>query len=552
MRALLRLTGAPRGRLALAVALGTASVVCAAGLMATAGYLITRAAEQPPILSLTVAIVAVRFFGLTRPLARYGERLASHDVALRVLARVRARVLARIEPLAPGELSAYRDGDLLARAVADVDALQDLHLRGLVPVLVAVAASAVTVGAAAALAPAAGVVLAAGLLAAAVLPAGVAVATGRRSARRQASARGTLAAEIVASLEAAPELAAAGATAGAEVRLEAADRRLVAIARRDALGGGLADALATALTGATVAGVLAVAVSAPVDRVEVALLGLLALAAFEAVTPLTAVARTLPATLGAGARVLALTAARPAIADPPAPRPAPEWPFAVALEDVRARYGDGPDVLAGAALRIEPGERVALVGPSGAGKTTAVRLLLRFLDPAGGRVTLAGRDVRELRAADARAAFAVAAQDAHVFTASIRDNVALARPDAGDAEIDAALDRAQLGEWVRSLPAGIGTLVGEAGRELSGGQRQRLGLARALLSRAPVLVLDEPTAHLDPPAARAFVRDAMTAAEGRSVLLITHRPEGLELADRVLRLERGRISELPAGAAPAA
>jgi ABC-type multidrug transport system fused ATPase/permease subunit len=250
--------------------------------------------------------------------------------------------------------------------------------------------------------------------------------------------------------------------------------------------------------------------------------------------------------------VLALTAARPAVADPPAPRPAPTWPFAVALEDVHARYGDGADVLAGAALRIEPGERVALVGASGAGKTTAVRLLLRFLDPAAGRVTLAGRDVRELRAAEVRAAFAVAAQDAHVFTATIRENVALARPDASDAEIDAALGRAQLGDWVRSLPEGRDTLVGEAGRELSGGQRQRLGLARALLSHAPVLVLDEPTAHLDPPAARAFVHDAMTAAQGRSVLLITHRPEGLELADRVLRLERGRVAALPASAAPAA
>jgi thiol reductant ABC exporter CydC subunit len=461
-------------------------------------------------------------------------------------------VLARIEPLAPGELSAYRHGDLLARAVTDVDALQDLHLRGLVPALVAVAASAVTVGASVAVEPAAGAVLAAGLLAAATLPPAVAIGTGRTSARRQAGARGTLTAEIVASLEAAPELASAGPGSGAEARLAAADRRLVACARRDALGGGLAEALATALTGATVAGVLGAALAAPVDRVEVALLGLLALAAFEAVTPLTAVARTLPSTLGAGARVLALTAARPAVADPPAPAPAPAWPFAVALEDVGARYGDGPDVLAGAALRIEPGERVALVGASGAGKTTAVRLLLRFLDPVAGRVTLAGRDVRELRAADVRAAFAVAAQDAHVFTATIRENVALARPEASDAEIDIALDRAQLGGWVRSLPEGRNTLVGEAGRELSGGQRQRLGLARALLSQAPVLVLDEPTAHLDPPAARAFVHDAMTAAEGRSVLLITHRPEGLELADRVLRLERGRVAARRASAAPAA
>ena len=200
-----------------------------------------------------------------------------------------------------------------------------------------------------------------------------------------------------------------------------------------------------------------------------------------------------------------------------------------------ARYvGQPRAALKGFSLRLAPGERVALVGPSGAGKTTVVNLLLRFLDPEAGRLTLAGRDLREYRLEDARRAFAVAGQDSHLFSASIRDNVRLACPDAPETEIVDALRRARIWDWVRDLPDGLDTFVGEQGRELSGGQRQRVVVARALLAGAPVLVLDEPTAHLDPRTAAELMRDVMAAAGGRSVLLITHRSEGLELVDRVL------------------
>ena len=176
------------------------------------------------------------------------------------------------------------------------------------------------------------------------------------------------------------------------------------------------------------------------------------------------------------------------------------------------------------------------MGASGAGKTTVVELLQRFIDPEAGRVTLNGRDLREYRQEDVRSAIAVVGQEAHLFSASLRDNVALARPDASDAAVEHALRRARLWDWVRELPDGLDTQVGEAGRGLSGGQRQRVALARALLADAPVLVLDEPTAHLDPPTAEGLMRDLLTAAAGRSILLITHRPEGLELVDEVVDL----------------
>jgi ATP-binding cassette, subfamily C, bacterial CydC len=544
LRRLLVLADAPRGRLVLAVTLGATTVLFGAGLMATAGYLISRAAERPAILSLTVAIVAVRFFGIGRPLARYFERLVSHDLALRVLGRVRVSAWRRIEPLAPAQLAGYRRGDLLSRMVADVDALQNLHLRGVGPPLVALLAGTVSVGVAAAFLPAAALVLACGLVLGGIAVPATAAVVGRRAARRQAEARGELSATLVELLDAAPELAVYGQAEAGLSELRQADRRLVRVARRDALAGGLADGLCLLIAGATVAGVLAVAVDAAaagrLDRVLIAMLGLLALASFEAIQPLSAAARELGATIAAGRRLLELTERDAAVVDPAMPAPPPRGSVAVALEDVRARYSPGErPALDGFSLRIEPGRRVALVGPSGAGKTTVANLLLRFLDPEAGRVTLAGRDLRDYRQEDVRRALAVAGQDSHLFSASIRENVRLARPDATEGELEEALRSARIWNFVEQLPDGWDTQVGETGRELSGGQRQRVALARALLADTPLLVLDEPTAHLDHATASDLMRDVFAATRERSVLLITHRPEGLEFVDEIVTLNGG-------------
>jgi ATP-binding cassette, subfamily C, bacterial CydC len=555
MARILDLARVPRRRVALSAVLGALTAVCGAGLMATAGYLIVRAAERPAILSLGTAIVAVRFFGLARPLSRYAERLASHDVALRALGRARLAVYRRIEPLAPAQLRGHRDGDLLARLVADVDRLQDLHLRGVGPPLVALLADAACVGAAAVVLPLAALVLAAGLLLAGVVVPLLAGTLGAQAQGRQSAARGALSAELLDTLVAAPELVVFGAGAAAQERVMAADRALVRLARRDALVGGLGEGLGVAVAGATVAAILLVAAGAVgdgrLDRVLVALLALLALAAFDAVTPLIATARELPAALAAGRRLLALTDPEPAIADPAVPAHAPAREAVLALESVHARYGDDERAaLQDVTLLLRPGRRVALVGPSGAGKTTVVNLLLRFLDPVAGRVTLDGRDLRDYRQQDVRRAIAVAGQDAHLFSTSIRENVALSRPRCTDAELTAALDQARIGDWVRGLPDGWDTQVGERGRALSGGQRQRLVLARALLCDAPVLVLDEPTAHLDEATAALLMRDVFAAAGDRAVLLITHRPEGLDAVDQVVTLDAGRVvGRSPASAA---
>jgi len=541
IRRLFALAPAPKGRLALAAALAASTIVFGVGLMATAGYLISRAAEEPAILSLTVAIVGVRFFGLGRPVVRYLDRLGSHDLAFRVLGRVRVHVYERIEPLAPAELESYRRGDLLSRVVADVDALQFLYLRGLVPVLAAAAAGCVSVGVAAAFLPSAAIVLALGLAVAGIAVPLAAGAIGRRAARGEAAARGELSAELVELLTGAGELQVYGRGAEAMARVRETDGTLSRLAARAAAADGVGDGLRLLVTGATATGVLALAVRSHADgglsRVMIATLALLALASFEGVQPLSQAARELASTVAAGRRVVELTDREPAVRDPADPAELQSGPVAVALEDVRARYAPGdPPALDGLTLRLGPGQHVAVVGPSGAGKSTIVNLLLRFLDPEAGRVTIGGRDLRELRQEDVRRTVAVAGQDSHLFSTSIRENLRLARPDAGDAEIESALRRARLWDWVAGLPDGLDTLVGEQGRELSGGQRGRLVVARALLANAPVLVLDEPTAHLDTETATSLLDDVLDNAGDASVLLITHRRERLERMDEVVEL----------------
>ncbi len=536
-----------RGLLALSVLLAVLAVGSAIGLMATSGYLISRAALRPGILTLTVAIVAVRFFGVSRAVFRYLERLSAHEVALRVLAELRARFFARLVPLVPGGLSGVGRGDLLSRIVSDVEGLQHLFVRALGPPIVAVGVIALTAGVAWGMLPAAAWVLALVLLAAAVLIPLTAGAAGRASGRRQAPARAALTGELVEVLEGAPELVAYGQEPRRRARLRAADAALVRLARRDALVGSAASGLVTLFTGVAVVAVLAVAVpavrSGVLDGVLLAALALLALASFEGIAPLPVAAQHLAATAGAAERLEAVTDRDPPVRDPVAPR-ALAGPGALAVEGARVRYApDGPWILDRVDLRLAPGRRVALVGPSGAGKSTLAAALVCFLDLDEGRITLDGHPLGDYAQADVRDAVRLAPQGAHLFATTIRDNVRLGRPGASEAEVLGALGRAGAGPWVATLPGGLDTQVGEEGAQVSGGQRQRIALARALIAAPRVLILDEPTAHLDAPGARALMADVLDAARGTALLVITHDLDGLEAFDEIVVLEGGRVAE---------
>jgi len=541
-------TRSRRRLLWLAVALGAGAVLASVGLLATSGYLISRAAQRPEILALGVAIVGIRFFGISRALLRYAERLVSHDLAFRTLTDLRTRFFARLVPLAPAGLTDLGRGDLLSRFVGDVDRLQDLYLRALGPPLVAIVAGAGAVVVAALILPAAGLVLALALLAAGVLAPALTRWSARSAGRRQAAARAELGTRLVEIATGSAEIAVAGRAEDWIERSDRASGHLATLQRRDALSGGLAAGLGTALAAGAVVAVLAVSIpavgSGELAGVLLAALALLTMGAFEAVAPLGAAATSIDACASAAQRIDAILDRPVPVREPAAPAPLPSGDLE--LHGLGFRYEDsGPWLLDGVDLRLRPGRAVALVGPSGAGKSTLAELAVRFRDPGRGSVRLGGTDLRDAAGDEIRRAVRLCPQDAYLFTTTLRDNVAIGRAGAEDGEISAALEAVGLGPWLASLPTGLDTEVGEAGAMVSGGQRQRIAVARLFLADARFLIFDEPTAHLDPAGAAALqARLAALARGGPGVLVITHEAHDLSPFDEVLELAENTIRPL--------
>ncbi|MGW6139013.1 thiol reductant ABC exporter subunit CydD [Streptomyces sp. NPDC055140] len=539
-------TRARRGRLALALLLGVLALGSAVGLMATSGWLISRASQQPPVMYLMVAVTATRAFGIGRACFRYGERVVSHDAVLRMLADTRVAVYRRLERLAPAGLRATRRGDLLSRLVSDVDALQDYWLRWLLPASAAAVVGAASVAFTAWMLPAAGAVLAVGLLLSGIGVPLLSGAVARRAERRLAPARGTLATRVAELLTGTAELTVAGALPARTAQAKAADSVLTRIASRAATATALGDGLTALITGLTVAGAALAGVQGVregrLDGVQLAVVVLTPLAAFEAVMGLPLAVQYRQRVKKSAERVHEVLDAPDPVREPESPAQAPQDPFPLLVRGLAARHdGQGRDALRGVDLTLERGRRVAVVGPSGSGKTTLAQVLLRFLDAGEGAYTLAGQDAYGLEGDAVRRLVGLCAQDAHLFDSSVRENLLLAKKDATDDELREVLAAARLLEWADSLPDGLGTLVGEHGARLSGGQRQRLALARALLADFPVLVLDEPAEHLDLPTADALTADLLSATEGRTTLLITHRMAGLDAVDEVIVLDAGRV-----------
>ncbi|GBF03949.1 ABC transporter, CydDC cysteine exporter family, permease/ATP-binding protein CydC [Deinococcus aerius] len=532
--------GGGRARTLGSVLLGAGTVLASVGLLSVSGALISGAALKPEsLLVLLPLITSVRLFGISRAALRYGERLVSHDLTFRLLGRVRGEAVAHLARVAPAALVGARGGDLLARVRSDVDELQGVYLRLFAPTLVAALVALVTVALVGFVDPRlAPVTLGLLGLAGVALPA-LAVRAAAAAGRAQNAARAELGAATLEALHGLPDLVTGGGRPAAEghfarllATLEAAETRRARVtgaanAARDALGGcGLIAALL--LVGQ---GVAQGETSGPL--LAASALGLLA--SFEAVGNLGSAWATYGSLRAAAARVDGLRALRPAVEDPERPVNLPADPT-LRFEAVRFRYpGVETDVLRDVNLTVRPGERVALVGPSGAGKSTLLGLALRFWDPGAGRVTLGGVDLRDLILADARSRFAWAPQQAEVFGGTLRENLCLAA-DATDDDLLALLGDLGLDGLLARLPGGLSGWVGEYGAQLSAGERARLSVACALLRPAPVLLLDEPTAHLDPANARRLLRAVEERARDRATLLVTHQPELLGPAWRVVGL----------------
>ncbi|MFB7025486.1 MULTISPECIES: thiol reductant ABC exporter subunit CydD [unclassified Streptomyces] len=539
------MAGELKGRMALALLLGSLALGSAVGLMAVSGWLISRASEQPPVLHLMMAVTATRAFGIGRAVFRYAERLVSHDAVLRMLADLRVSVYRRLERIAPAGLRRTRRGDLLARLVQDVDALQDYWLRWLLPVGAALTVGVGAAGFTAWLLPEAGAVLAVGLLVAGIAVPAAGGALARRAERRLAPARGALATSVADLLRGCAELTVAGALRSRTERAREADRVLTGIASRQAAATALGAGLSALVCGLTVVAAALVGVQAVrdgrLDGVSLAVVVLIPLAAFEAVTGLPLAVQYRQRVKHSAERVFEVLDAPVPVHEPHTPAAPPVGPFPLELSGVSARYaGQERPALTGFGLTLEAGRRVAVVGASGSGKTTLAQVLLRFLDVEHGTYRLGGVPAGELDGDAVRRLVGLCAQDAHLFDSSVRENLRLAKVGADDGELREALRRARLLDWVDGLPEGLDTLVGEHGARLSGGQRQRLALARALLADFPVLVLDEPAEHLDLATADALTDDLLRATEGRTTVLITHRLHGLDAVDEVLVLDGGR------------
>ncbi|MCF6379299.1 thiol reductant ABC exporter subunit CydD [Nocardioides KLBMP 9356] len=536
----------PRARFATSTVLSALASLSGVALTATAGWLIVQASTRPAVLTMLVAIVGVRTFGLARPVLRYAERLRAHDAALRMLARRRVEVYETLVPLTPGGLGRRR-GDLLTSIVEDVDAVVDRELRVRLPWRSFVVVAAVTALVALTVAPAAAAVIAA----AGVLGGLGAWSAGRlgatRSERRAVALRAELATLVVQDVQLGRELRTwqRGAAAAAEVarlsdRLGAAGTTAAAWT-----GAGRAWVLATAGGAmALMAHLLAPEVaSGELGGPVMALLVLVPLAMAEVAGPLAEAGALSVRAHAASERLEALERATPAVHD--SSGVVPSGGHRLVVDAATGRWAADGRSSAECSLELAPGARVAVVGPSGSGKSTLAALLIRFLDPVGGTIVHGDRRLEDLALDDVRRLTGLVDDDPHVFATTLAENVRLARPEATDAEVADALDRARLATWSTSLPDGLATWLGDGHSGLSGGERARLGVARSILARQPVLVLDEPASHLDHATATELATELLTGPRDRSVLWITHDAVGLDLVDATVTLD-GRAGALRA------
>jgi ATP-binding cassette, subfamily C, bacterial CydCD len=538
---------------AASVLLGFGTLASGIGLMGASAFIISKAALQPSIAELQLAIVGVRFFGIARGVFRYLERYISHQVTFSLLARLRTWFYEQIEPLAPAVLSRYQNGDLLARAMADIQALENFYVRAVAPPLAALLAALAACWYLGRFDLRFALLLGLGLAAAGILLPAAVLALAHQPGRQVAAARARLSAAAVEGISGMADLLAFGAEQRQIHKVESTSAELQLSQKRLAVISGFQAFFNTAFPHAVMLAIVAVAIplvsTGAMQGVYLAVLALVAVTSFEAVLPLGAAAQHLESSLEASRRLFELADSPLPVADPPDPLPAPRE-VSLSVRDLHFRYpGTAKDspALAGLSFDLLPGGRLALVGPSGAGKSTLANLLLRWWDYTGphasGSIQINGSELSHYALEDVRRRIGVVPQTVHLFTGTVRDNLLLGNPQADEADIQCAANLAQIHDFILSLPEGWNTWLGEAGMRLSGGQRLRLAVARALLADPALLILDEAVSSLDAVTGRQMMESVLEACRDMSIISITHRLIGMEWMDEILVIQNGRVVE---------
>jgi thiol reductant ABC exporter CydC subunit len=556
----------------LSVLLGFATIGSAVGLLGTSAYIISAAARQPSIADLQVAIVGVRFFGISRAVFRYLERLVSHQVSFHLLSNLRVWFYSAVEPLAPARLIQFQSGNLFSRITSDITALENFYVRAAAPPLTALLVAAGTAALLSFFSP--GLALAV-LFFMALLGLGLPLwmrQLGRHTGLQLQKVRAEMNTLLVDGIQGMSDLLAYGQRQQQEKLVGTVSLKLSSLQNSMAFLQALQSALISLISNLAMLVVLILAIplvsSGQVDGVYLAVLALVALSSFEAIQPLPLAAQYLESHLEAGRRLFELVDSIPEVISIRDPLPIPETP-SLAVHDLSFAYpvpgaGDGthptvaldpasakkfkPFVLQELSLELTPGMRMAIVGPTGSGKTTLTNLLLRFweygLERNGkGWISLNGFDLKNYDQNELRSLFGVVSQYTYLFHASVRDNLLIASPSASNEKIYKAARQAHIHEFIESLPQGYHTRIGEGGLKISAGERRRLSIARALLKDAPFLILDEPTANLDSISEMRVLASIRELMEGRSTLMITHRLVGMEWMDEILVMKAGREIE---------
>lgn len=537
---LLRLIFPYWGWIALSVLLGFATVASSVGLSATSAYIISAAALQPSIAVLQVAIVGVRFFGLSRGVFRYLERYVSHKVTLTILGKLRVWFYEALEPLAPARLIFRHSGDLLSRIIGDIASLENFYIRALYPPLVAILTAGLL-----------GVYLGmySSRLAAVILIIFLAACTiipwllhqfGRKPGKLLNEKRSELSAKLVEGIQGLADLLIYGQGRNQMVRIDDASRSLEMSHQRMASLNGFQTGLIGLISHMSLWVVLWLAIPLVeanlLPGVYMAGLALATLAAFEAVTPLPLAGQYLGSNLSAASRLFELVDTQPEVIDPPSPLVVPQT-FDLDVMHLSFRYpGSASSVIHDISFSLPQGKHIGIVGRSGAGKTTLIHLLLRYWEYEQGSILLNGSELRSYNSDDLRKHMAVVSQNTHLFNATLRENLLLAQADASDERILEVINQAQLDEVVKTLPEGLNTWLGEQGVILSAGERQRVAIARALLKDAPIMILDEATANLDAITERKVLDALEKAVKGKSLIMVSHGRNGMEGLDEVIEL----------------